>query len=290
MFNDQKHIRKCISSIFNQTIDNFEIIIVDDASTDKTSEIIRSFNDKRIRYYRNEEKVGIAQSRNRCIRLAAGDILFFTDSDCIVSKDWLEKGRLAFAHQNCIGTEGKTIYVAPGYQPTFSDRVVENHEPGHYMTCNIAYRRIVFENVGCFDTRFNRNSDRDFGLRASKFGKISFNPDMLVVHQRITFTPLQFVRWGRNIENWVLLYKLHKDTSSIGENWKQRDKKSFFLPVVFPERLIGIFFPPLVLVSLTRHRFRTKNDFNLIPFIYIQIIYERLRLWGMCAKQRVLMI
>ncbi len=289
MFNDQNHIRKCVSSILNQTMENFEIIIVDDASTDKTSEVIRSFKDARIRYYRNEKKVGIAQSRNRCIKLAAGDILFFTDSDCIVSKDGLKKGLLPFAHQNCIGTEGKTVYVAPGYQPTFSYRIVENHEPGHYMTCNIAYRRNVFETIGYFDARFNRNSDRDFGFRAIKLGKICFSTDMLVFHQQSIFTPMQFVRWGRNIENWVLLFKLHNDTSFFGENWKQ-SKKSIFVPLVFPERLIGIFFPPLILVSLARHRFKTKTDFNLIPYIYFQIIHERLRLWQMCAKQRVLMI
>ena len=80
-WNTGKFIGESIQSVLNQTYKNWELIIVDDCSTDNTDEIMASFNDERIRYFRNEKSSGAALTRNRAIREARGEWIAFLDSD-----------------------------------------------------------------------------------------------------------------------------------------------------------------------------------------------------------------
>ncbi len=74
-YNSEDYITKCIESVLNQSYTNFEFIIIDDCSTDRTSEIISRFKDKRIRYYKNERNLGCTKSLNRALKLANGEII-----------------------------------------------------------------------------------------------------------------------------------------------------------------------------------------------------------------------
>jgi glycosyltransferase involved in cell wall biosynthesis len=82
--NAEKYIGNCIGSILNQTFQNFEIVLVDDMSSDNTASIVTKFNDKRIRCIRNKEWLKIPRSRNEGLRYAKGKYIFFTDADCTV--------------------------------------------------------------------------------------------------------------------------------------------------------------------------------------------------------------
>ena len=88
-YNRKEYISKCIESVLNQTYDNFELIIVDDGSTDNTEDIIKSYTDKRIKYYKNQNH-GIGYSRNYGINKAVGDYLIFLDSDDYFSNNTLD--------------------------------------------------------------------------------------------------------------------------------------------------------------------------------------------------------
>lgn len=92
-FNSEKFIAETILSVQNQTYQNWEMIIVDDCSTDKTAEIIHSFqeNDSRIICFRNEINKGSAYSRNLALRKAKGKWIAFLDSDDIWLPEKLEK-------------------------------------------------------------------------------------------------------------------------------------------------------------------------------------------------------
>ncbi len=124
--NAEKTIEKCINTILNQTFKNFEIVLIDDMSTDKTANIIMKFNDERIRYFRNDVWLKIAKSRNKSLKYARGKYIFFTDADCTVAPNWIEEGLKYLENKNCIGVEGKVTYVSEDYEPTFSDHVMEN--------------------------------------------------------------------------------------------------------------------------------------------------------------------
>lgn len=90
-YNTAQYIGESISSVLNQTYSNWELIIVDDCSTDNTDEIITAIKDKRIRYLKNEKNSGAAVSRNRALREAKGKWIAFLDSDDLWDKDKLEK-------------------------------------------------------------------------------------------------------------------------------------------------------------------------------------------------------
>ena len=99
-YNTDKFIVQSIQSVQQQTYNNWELIIVDDCSSDDTDEQIKPFlQDERIRYYKNEQNSGAAVSRNRAIREAKGRWLAFLDSDDLWKADKLEK-QISFMEQN----------------------------------------------------------------------------------------------------------------------------------------------------------------------------------------------
>lgn len=90
-YNTGANIGKSIESILNQSYENWELIIVDDCSTDETDSVVRAFQDSRIRYYKNEKNSGAAVSRNRALREAKGKWIAFLDSDDLWEPEKLEK-------------------------------------------------------------------------------------------------------------------------------------------------------------------------------------------------------
>jgi glycosyltransferase involved in cell wall biosynthesis len=274
----EKYIGECIRSLRDQTFTDFEIVIIDDCCFDNTRHVVEKFDDKRIRYFRNEKNLGIAKSRNLGLRLSRGKIIFFTDADCIVSKDWIDQGLKSLRDPSCVGVEGRIYYVSREYEPTFSDHIHRNEFGGQFMTGNMAYRKSVVESVGGCDERYSYHEDRDLALRVLKSGKIDFNPSMIVFVQQQTLTPKELIQRAGIIKNRVYLFK------RFGE------KNSIFWRIVDPLNLAKALFPPLVFTSLLFGRFRNSDDFKLLPFKYVCAIVGRLQLWKTCVKERVFLI
>ena len=106
-YNTSQYIAQSIQSVIDQTYKNWELIIVDDCSTDNTDEIIMSFDDDRIRYFKNESNSGAAISRNRALQEAKGKWVAFLDSDDLWLPQKLEK-QIDFMEKN----EYKFTYTA----------------------------------------------------------------------------------------------------------------------------------------------------------------------------------
>lgn len=90
-YNKEKFISKAIDSILKQGFHDFELIIIDDVSTDNSVDIIRAYRDDRIRFYRNERNIGIAFNRNRGLDIAKGIYIALLDADDISPLWRLEK-------------------------------------------------------------------------------------------------------------------------------------------------------------------------------------------------------
>lgn len=90
VYNCSNYIQICIKSILLQTYTNWELLIVDDFSTDNTVELISSFNDERIKLYRNKENIGLAASLNLCIDKSNGEFIARMDGDDIMVLNRLE--------------------------------------------------------------------------------------------------------------------------------------------------------------------------------------------------------
>lgn len=120
-YNTAKFIGKTIESVQNQTYQKWEMIIVDDCSTDNTDEVIDGYlSDKRIKYIKNEKNSGAAVSRNRALREAKGKWIAFLDSDDLWMPEKLEKQigfmekngyHFSYANYEEIDTDGKRTCV-----------------------------------------------------------------------------------------------------------------------------------------------------------------------------------
>ena len=89
--NTANFIAESIQSVINQTYKNWELLIVDDCSTDNTDEVVASFKDKRIRYFKNKKNSGAALTRNKAMRKAQGEWIAFLDSDDLWMPEKLER-------------------------------------------------------------------------------------------------------------------------------------------------------------------------------------------------------
>ena len=90
-WNTAKFIGESIQCVIDQTYQNWELLIVDDCSTDNTDEVVTSYKDGRIKYFKNEKNSGAALARNRAMREAQGEWIAFLDSDDLWTPDKLEK-------------------------------------------------------------------------------------------------------------------------------------------------------------------------------------------------------
>lgn len=88
---EEAHLRESINSILSQTFTDFDFLILDDCPDDDREHIVKSFDDKRIKYFKNKRNLGISSSRNKLLELADGEYLAIFDHDDISMPDRLEK-------------------------------------------------------------------------------------------------------------------------------------------------------------------------------------------------------
>jgi glycosyltransferase involved in cell wall biosynthesis len=118
VYNGARYLNEAIDSALNQTFKDFELLIIDDGSTDQSAEIIQSYKDPRIRFLRNEKNLGIVATRNRGIKEMRGDYLAILDCDDVSPPSRLKK-ELSFLKKNhdfgLVG--GKTKYIDQNGEP-----------------------------------------------------------------------------------------------------------------------------------------------------------------------------
>ncbi|WP_447987353.1 glycosyltransferase family 2 protein [Nitrospira sp. Nam74] len=211
-------LNRCLTALFSQTLDasKYEIIIVDDAPSENTKQIVSAWTVKsgpRVRYLANGGRHGPAAARNKGWQAAGGEIIAFTDDDCIPAPDWLAVGFAAFEDGTVQGLSGRIIVPIPEI-PSDYERTVAGLERGPFATANCWYRRSTLFSVGGFDERFTvawrEDTDLEFACRRSGF-RLVVDPRAVVVH------PVRPTTWGisvrlqrNNLFN-ALLYKKHPD-------------------------------------------------------------------------------
>lgn len=111
-------LSRCLAALADQTFADFEIIVVDDCSTDNTIEMLTSLSGDRpslrLRWFRHERHAGANAARNRGIQEARGEIVAFLDSDCIAEADWLEKLVAGFDAEDVAAVTGLVTEPPPG--------------------------------------------------------------------------------------------------------------------------------------------------------------------------------
>jgi len=206
--NSQKHLSACLASVFGQSGGSWEVILVDNASSDGTREIIQK-QYPQTRLIENPRNFGASRARNQGIEASTGDWVLSLDSDVILEKNFFQTfERVASSLENDIGMvqphvldgDGRRIY-SHGVQLTAFRRFHDLHrgKPADYAgevqkkilgPCSAAafYRRTMLEqlkeNTGYFDERFFfLVEDVDFAWRAARSGwKTRFCPELICRH------------------------------------------------------------------------------------------------------------
>ena len=205
--NEKNTIQDCITSIFEQTYPNFEIIYVDEKSSDGTYEkatgltnYSKSFKNCKRYLTLSLEANSPAIGRNFGVKFARGIIIAFTDADCIAEKDWLvnlvkylpkEMGMIGgpnelkhFKTSKILDVIDKVLgtYLGSGGSPQFL-KIKNLSEVYALPTNNLAIQKSLFEKFGGFDERLTYNEDSDFSIRMLKDGyKIIYTPEARVNH------------------------------------------------------------------------------------------------------------
>lgn len=190
-YNEEKTLGSCLDSLVKQnTKIPFEVIVVDNNSTDKTVEIVKTYVRKLDLTIIKESKKGRGPARQAGFAAAAGDIIFSTDADTSVPVNWLEK----FSH---ICQNPGVAVVTGTYRITdlspLQNTCLNILQPaamtlyricaGHFWLSgfNFAIKKNVYQESGGFDARLTAHEDIDLGFRVVKLGKIAFVPNTPVV-------------------------------------------------------------------------------------------------------------
>lgn len=173
-YNTGKFIRATIESVLAQTYSNWELILVDDCSTDDTDDIVKAYlSDQRIRYIKNETNSGAAVSRNRALREAKGKWIAFLDSDDLWESTKLEK-QIAFmenhdyhfSYTNYIEIDEKSI---PNGKHVTGPKRITKH--GMYNYCWMGCLTVMYdvETVGLIQIEdIKKNNDYAMWLKVCK--------------------------------------------------------------------------------------------------------------------------
>lgn len=191
-YNRAKLIGKTLRSVLGQSYDNFEIIVVDDGSTDNTKDVVNKFKDERIRYIRHEKNKGAPTARNTGIKAAKGEYIAFQDSDDEWLPQKLEKQMKAFENApQKLGVvytgltkivDDTKEYIPYSWVAQKEGDIHKELLKGNFIaTPSIVVRKECFEKVGMFDRKLPRLQDYELALRLSKYYEFKFIDEPLLI-------------------------------------------------------------------------------------------------------------
>ena len=189
--NGERHIEETLSALERVDYPNYEVIVVDDGSADRTGAIAGRFNVRLIQ----TDNHGLSAARITGLRAATGEIVAYIDDDAYPDTEWLKRLAIVFLHSDYVGVGGPNL-------PPAGDSLVAQcvaHAPGgpihvllsdsdaeHIPGCNMAFRREHLLAVGGFDPQFRvAGDDVDVCWRVQEQGwKLGFSPTAMVYHHR----------------------------------------------------------------------------------------------------------
>ena len=198
--NAERYLETALQSLFQQSFSNFEILVIDDASTDRTPEILERLRrqDSRLHILKNPTPQGISRSCNRAAQQARGPYLARMDADDIALPDrfakqfaWME------SHPDCVAVGGQTIRIDPDGWPIDHWRMPTQHEEidrwllsgrgGGIIHPTAMIRAEAFWKVGGYDETLDASQDYDLWLKLGEIGRLANLPD-IVLYYRLHLT------------------------------------------------------------------------------------------------------
>jgi glycosyltransferase involved in cell wall biosynthesis len=192
-YNGERTLEACLKSLERLNYPDYEVLLVDDGSTDKTAQI--ATRHPSVRYQRQIKNLGLSVARNAGLAAATGEIVAFTDADCRADEDWLYYLANELLDSEFAGLGGPNL-LPPEDSPIAAAVMVSPGGPAHVMLtdrhaehipgCNMAFYASVLAELGGFDPIFRKaGDDVDICWRMQQAGhRIGFSPAAFVWHYR----------------------------------------------------------------------------------------------------------
>lgn len=284
VYNDPAGLAATLSALTDQTYpaDRYEVLPVDNGSTDDTPAVIRSFAREHsvIRPAEERERQGSYAARNRGIELARGEILAFVDADVTVERTWLARvvDRIDDGHDYV----GCAVEVVGGDGTVAAFNRQTEFPVGEYMasadfapTCGLVVRRAVIDAVGPFDADLLSSGDKEFGDRVSAAGfDQHYAADVPVYHPARSARELlsKYVRIGRGFEQVDRRYPDRFDHGPLVD-------PTGWLPALSPSRLSD---------SAAEAQSSAETDlslWDLAAFFVLQRAVDAATVWGRASER-----
>jgi len=200
LYNKENFIQRTLKSLFEQKFQDFDVIVVNDGSTDKSLDTVKSLKSDKIRLL-NQQNQGVAAARNNGVKLSNAQWIAFLDADDIWKPEHLQELK------NCIDKLPEAELVSNAYKiklehsfiktPVYSKNLsmdisyIDNYLEYSFIdqlfwTSSIAVKKEIFEALEGFDEDLKTGEDLDFMIRFSKKYKIGYNPIHTITYNRIT--------------------------------------------------------------------------------------------------------
>ena len=229
-YNQGKYLDQAIQSVLDQTYPDFEIIVVDDGSTDATPDIVRSYLDSRVQYIYQENQ-GLSAARNTGIRCSKGSFLSFLDSDDLFMPNKLALLVDVLNQQPEVGlVAGQSIPIDENGNPAGEIFNKALPDKGHLLLLgnplhvgSVLLRRSMQEKVGYFDETLRSYEDWDMWLRLARIGcQMAWVPKPVSMYR---FHTSQMTRLGTQMTDasFAVLDKVFRDTTLPNAWWECHD-------------------------------------------------------------------
>lgn len=233
VYNAEKTLHIAIESILNQTYQNFEFLIIDDGSTDGSAEIIRSYNDARIKFIENDENLGVQETSNKGLTLASNELIARMDADDYSYPERLEKQLHFFNdHPDC------SALASWAREMDFNDQVIniERINPEFYyynlnFECwiyqpTIMFKRSAVIDVGEYQTKYSE--DFDLWWRLTRKYKLYVLPEVLLDY-RSSDNSLSRVTRKKEYEDAHMSQLIRNIRYYTGDNFELKEYEAEFL-------------------------------------------------------------
>lgn len=229
--NGERTIGDCLASILRNDYppDRREVVVVDNASTDRTAEIIKRYPV----HYVYEARLGRSAARNRGIEESRGEIVAFIDADCVASTQWLRQLTAGFEEYGVSGVAGEILAFPPttpaeryyAIQRARPQASAVNRTRPYAVTANVAFRRETFDRIGGFDRRFPSGQDMDFGWRFVDAGlKLVYRERAVVLHRHRPTGLSLFRQYFFRAQGWALIHQKYGLPWSVRQESRQYGK------------------------------------------------------------------
>lgn len=194
-YNSERTLHRSVKSILTQTFKNFEFIIVDDGSSDKTSKILKFFSgkDNRIRILKNDKNRGLPYSLNLAFQKSNGSLIARMDDDDIAFPNRLARQVGCFKNNHELSVLGSAAVFLTGANNRLENKLVSmpltHQDIGNFMFKSspfihptVMMTREFFEKTGGYDDKLFRAQDYDLWLRGRQFGRFENVPEALLYY------------------------------------------------------------------------------------------------------------